>query len=139
MNELNNSFLLGFYSAYAVACVALAAVVLQSLRAMLRSIDSQKLLLEETGSEDESRQLSRINDIADHKAKKVRVIIRKVTLNCGVVVLAALFSLWIDSCSVIGGMQGSVPPPPCPRGAGPCDECEQCSAAAVSVLCVLSA
>jgi hypothetical protein len=129
MNELNNSFLLGFYSLYAAACVALAAVVLQSMRVMLRNIDSQKLLLDEIGSEVETERLSRINDVVDYKAMKIRITMRKVVLNCGVVVLAALFSLWIDSFSVAGGLQGSTPPPPCPSAAGPCDECEPRAAA----------
>jgi hypothetical protein len=136
MNELNNSFLLGFYSLYAAACVVLAAVVLQNLRAMRRNVDSQKLLLDEIGSEVEMQRLSRINDVVNYKAMKLRIIMRKVVLNCSVVVLAALFSLWIDSFSVAGGLRPTAPPPPCPSGAGICDECEQRVAAMSSARCV---
>ena len=125
MNEANNYFLLGFYSLYAAACVVLAAVVLRNLRAMRRNVDSQKLLLDEIGSEVEMQRLSRINDVVNYKAMKLRIIMRKVVLNCSVVVLAALFSLWIDSFSVAGGLRPTEPPPPCPSGAGICDECEQ--------------
>jgi hypothetical protein len=61
---------------------------------------------------------------------------RKVVLNCSVVVIAALFSLWIDACSVAGGLHDSTPPPPCPPSAGECDACELQAAARAAALCL---
>jgi hypothetical protein len=126
MNEANNSFLLAFYSLYATACTAITAVVFHTLRSMLHSIESQKLLLREADmSADASKQLVLINEVASQKSQRVRILMQKVVLNCSVVVIAALFSLWIDSFSVVGGLQGPNPPPPCPSDASMCDACER--------------
>jgi hypothetical protein len=124
LNENNNSFLLGFYSVYATVCVLVAAVVFHTLRSMLNSIEQQKLLLDELDDSEETKQLAVINAVAQEKTLRLRTVLRKVALNCSVVVVAALFSLWIDSFSVVGGLMGQKPPPPCPKDAGECDECE---------------
>ncbi len=71
-----------------------------------------------------TQQLAAINDAADVKAQRLRVVLRKIVLNCSVVVVAAIFSLFIDSVSVVEGTMGETPPPPCPVAADDCDECE---------------
>jgi len=135
-NTHNNLFLLIFYAVYATACVVMAAFVFHTMRSMLQSIEAQKLLLEETSTQDDDQsvehasrlqvraQLISINDVADQKSQRLRSVLIKIALNCSVVVVAALFSLWIDSFSVIGGFQPVNPPPPCPSGAKKCDACK---------------
>ena len=72
LNENNNSFLLGFYSVYATVCLLVAAVVFQSLRSMLHSIEQQKLLLDELDESEETKQLSVINAVAQEKTQRLR-------------------------------------------------------------------
>jgi hypothetical protein len=121
LDRYNNAFLLGFYSIYAAACIGFTAVVFLTLRTLLRSIESQKLLLDELRT-DEDERLAAINQVAEQKSVKVRTVMKKVVMNCCVVVIAALFSIWIDSFSV---MDANLPsPPPCPIDAGICDACE---------------
>jgi hypothetical protein len=123
-NSYNNTFLLVFYSVYATACLVVAAIVFQTLQSLLHSIDSQKILLDETEDSDASKHLVAINDAADLKSRRLRVVLCKVALNCSVVVVAAVFSLFIDSISVVEGLMDVSPPPPCPSGADECDSCE---------------
>jgi hypothetical protein len=121
LDRLNNSFLLGFYSIYAAACIVVTAVVFQILRVLLQNVESQKLLLDALRMP-ENTKLAAINNVADQKLEKVRTILKKVALNCSVVVIAALFSILIDSFSVMDGNAPS--PPPCPSDANLCDECK---------------
>jgi hypothetical protein len=123
-NRHNNTFLLGFYSVYASACVVTAAIVFQALSALLKNIEAQKMVLDALDESEASVQLATINDIADQKSKRLQIVLRKVVLNCCVVVVAALFSLLIDSISVAEGMLADKPPPPCPAAATQCDACE---------------
>jgi hypothetical protein len=121
LDRYNNAFLLGFYTIYATACIGFTVVVFRTLRTLLHSIDSQKLLLDELCAA-ENVQLAAINEVAEQKSVKVRTVMKKIVMNCCVVVLAALFSIWIDSFSV---MDANLPsPPPCPIDAGMCDACE---------------
>ena len=134
VNSYNNTFLLVFYSLYATACLVVAAIVFQTLQTLLLSIYSQKILLDETEDSDASKHLVAINDAADQKSRRLRVVLCKVTLNCSVVVVAAVFSLFIDSISVVEGMMDVSPPPPCPSGADECDSCKLRACAAMQAL-----
>jgi hypothetical protein len=120
LDRLNNSFLLGFYSIYATACIIISALVFRTLRAMRQNLESQKLLLNELRTP-EDVQLAAINDVADQKSVKLHQVLKKIVLNCCVVMIAALFSIWIDSFSVMDVNGPS--PPPCPSDANVCDEC----------------
>jgi hypothetical protein len=121
LDRFNNAFLLGFYTIYATACIGFTVVVFRTLRTLLHSIDSQKLLVDELRA-GEDVQLAAINEVAEQKSLKVRTVMKKIVMNCCVVVIAALFSIWIDSFSV---MDVNLPsPPPCPVDAGMCDACE---------------
>jgi hypothetical protein len=154
-NSANNSFEVGFYIIYLVSCAGITAAVFHTMRAMLQSIEAQKLFLDDIAFqnggngddaaeaqgismqaiEDASRQLSHrsqseqlrlvaINDAADHKSKRLRDLLRKVALNCIVVVITTLFGSIFKAINAAQGMLPSTPPPPCPPSADACDACE---------------
>jgi hypothetical protein len=135
-NSANNSFEVAFYALYSSSCSAVAAAVFYAMRFMMQNIESQKLLLHDlklesvssastsaSGATDSKRLIS-INDFAERKARRLRVVMRKIALNCVVVLATALFGMIFKSLNAAEGLQPSAPPPPCPATAKACDSCE---------------
>ena len=134
-NSANNSFEVAFYAVYSSSCAAVAAAVFYSMRFMMRSIESQKLLLDDLSMESvggncapegswDSKRLISINDVADRKTRRLRDVMRKIALNCVVVLVTALFGMLFKSLNAAEGVLPSAPPPPCPVTAKACDACE---------------
>jgi hypothetical protein len=132
-NSANNSFEVAFYALYSSSCSAVAAAVFYAMRFMMQNIESQKLLLDDLklesasgasdGATDRKRLIS-INDVAERKARRLRAVMRKIALNCIVVLATALFGMIFKSLNAAEGLQPSAPPPPCPATAKACDSCE---------------
>ena len=132
-NAYNQSFEGVFYAVYSAACVAMTTVVFHTMRALLQNIESQKLLLDSVSEPQTSREseeanlasLVAINDIANQKSQQVRLVLRKIALNCCAIVLGAFFGIIYRVLCTFAGLLPSTPPsPPCPAGASKCDECE---------------
>jgi hypothetical protein len=135
-NSANNSFEVAFHALYSSSCAIVTAAVLYTMRSMMRNIESQKLLLDDLRKESfgdacvndsasvDSKRLISINDVADQKTQRLQAVLRKIALNCVVVLLTALFGMLFMSLNAAQGLQPSTPPPPCPAAAKACDSCE---------------
>jgi hypothetical protein len=131
-NAYNGSFETFFYAVYTTASVAMTAVVFRTLRTLLQTIESQKLLLDSlsdpTSRESEEANhasLVAINDIANQKSQQLRIVLRKIALNCCAIVLGSFFGIIYLVIVTFSGLLPSTPPsPPCPAAASKCDECE---------------
>ena len=82
----------------------MTAAVFHTMRALLLSIQSQTLLLNDISPEDhdpptteragtERVRLVAINDAAGQKSRVLRVVLRKMALNCSVIVATAVFGM----------------------------------------------
>jgi hypothetical protein len=135
-NSANNSFEVAFYALYSSSCAVITAAVLYTMRSLKRNIESQKLLLDDLSKESlgdacandrasaDSNRLISINDVADRKTQRLQAVLRKIALNCVVVLSTALFGMLFMSLNAAQGLQPSAPPPPCPAAAKACDSCE---------------
>jgi hypothetical protein len=153
-NSANNSFEVGFYFAYLAACISITVAVFRTMRDMLQNIQAQKLLLDDlsptvasvgehvqlqdiavvqagTASrqtidrlQTEQMRLHSINDAADQKLQRLRDVLRRISLNCVVIVTTTLFGSLFLAMSAAQGLLPSTPPPPCAAAAGACDACE---------------
>ena len=90
------------------------------MRALLQSITAQKMLLDDvdTGADNNSEQaraatdharLVAINSIADQKSQQLRAVLRKMALNCAVIVIGAVFGVVFMSLNAAQGVRA--PPP----------------------------
>jgi len=91
------------------------------MRALLQNITAQKMLLDDvdTAADNNSDQaraatehsrLVAINSIADQKSQQLRAVLRKMALNCAVIVIGAVFGVVFMSLNAAQGVRA--PPPP---------------------------
>jgi hypothetical protein len=132
-NAYNGSFESAFYAVYTAASVTMTVVVFRTMRTLLQTIESQKLLLDSVLEPQSSREseeaniasLVAINDIANQKSHQLRIVLRKISLNCCVIVLGSFFGIfYLVLCTFAGLLPSTPPSPPCPAAASKCDECE---------------
>ena len=98
----------------------MTAAVFHTMRALLQNISAQKLLLDDvaTGSDNYSDQpraatehsrLVAINGIADQKSQQLRAVLRKMALNCAVIVVGAVFGVVFLSLNAAQGVSAAPP------------------------------